>query len=82
MFLVVWLSLLVLTVLTVTIAQLHIRGVSALVAVLIAAIKASIVLLFFMHLKYEKPVLKTMLFVCIGTFVIFIGLTFVDVPFR
>ena len=82
LFVVTWLALLVLTVLTVTVAGMHLGGLSVATAVIIAGIKASIVLTFFMHLKYERPVFKTMLFVCIGTFVIFIGITFLDSPFR
>lgn len=78
----VWLSLLVLTALTVTIAGMNLGALSVTVAVLIASIKASVVLFFFMHLKYEKTVYKTMVFVCLGTFAIFIGITFLDQPFR
>ena len=50
----VWLSLLVLTALTVTATGMNFGALSVTVAVVIAAIKSSVVLFFFMHLKYEK----------------------------
>lgn len=82
LFVLTWLALLALTALTVTVAGMHLGGLSVAVALIVAAIKATVVLLFFMHLKYERPVFRTMLFVCIGTFAIFIGITFLDMPFR
>ena len=81
-YLVTWLSLLALTAITVTVAGLHLGAFSVFIALLIAAIKASIVLGFFMHLKYEKPLFTLMLVVCLLTFTIFIGLTFLDPLFR
>ena len=49
-------SLLALTVITVTVASLNLsEGTTVLVAVSIAAIKATLVAMFFMHLKGEKP---------------------------
>jgi len=78
----VWLSLLVLTALTVTVAGMNLGALSVAVAVVIATIKSSVVLFFFMHLKYEKTVYKIMVFVCLGTFAIFLGITFLDQPFR
>ena len=82
LFVIVWLALLVLTALTVTVAGMHLGALSVTVALLVASVKASIVMWFFMHLKYEKPVYKTMVFVCLATFAIFIGITFLDIPFR
>lgn len=55
------------------------RELNTVVALLIAAAKATLVLLFFMHLKYESYVLSTVVFVA-GLFwlLIFFGLTLVD----
>lgn len=47
-------ALFVLTVLTVVFHQMHLGVLAAPVAFLIAAIKASLVLLYFMHLKYDN----------------------------
>jgi cytochrome c oxidase subunit 4 len=81
-YLLTWLALLVLTAITVTVAGMHLGNFSVLTAVVIAAIKATIVLLFFMHLKQESNLFKTMILVAIGVFAIFISLTFFDVLFR
>lgn len=77
-----WVALLILTAITVTVAGMHLGKFSVLTAVAIAAVKASVVLYFFMHLKYERPLFRTMVYVALGTLAIFIGLTFTDILFR
>jgi cytochrome c oxidase subunit 4 len=77
-----WFSLLCLTAITVTAAGMHFGGMSVVVALVIAAIKASIVLFLFMHLKYEDAMFHRMLLIMILALTIFIGLTFTDVLFR
>jgi cytochrome c oxidase subunit 4 len=77
-----WVALLMLTAVTVTVAGLHLGKLSTLTAVAIAGIKATVVLMFFMHLKYERPLFRTMVFVTLGVLVIFIGLTFTDILYR
>ncbi len=77
-----WFALLVLTAITVTAAGMHFGNASVLVALTIAAIKASIVLYLFMHLKYEDRTFHRLLLIVIVTLVIFIGLTFTDTLFR
>jgi cytochrome c oxidase subunit 4 len=42
-------------------------------------LKAGLVFYYFMHLKYEKPFLKTMVLITIAALLIFIGLTFLDI---
>jgi cytochrome c oxidase subunit 4 len=81
-YVVTWLALLVLTAITVTAAGLHFGALNVLVALAIAATKATIVLYFFMHLKYETTIFHRMLVIVIVTLAIFIGLTFTDVLFR
>jgi len=49
-----WATLLVLTALTVTAARMDLGHLNVVIALAIAAVKASIVALFFMHLKYEN----------------------------
>lgn len=82
LYMVTWLALLGLTAITVTVAGMHVDKLSVLAAVVIALIKASVVVMFFMHLKYEKPLFRIMLLVTLATYCIFIGLTFVDPLFR
>jgi cytochrome c oxidase subunit 4 len=77
-----WIALLILTAVTVTVAGLHLGRLSVLTAVAIAGVKAAVVLSFFMHLKYEKPFFRTMVYVVIGVLAVFIGLTFTDILFR
>jgi cytochrome c oxidase subunit IV len=78
----VWLALLALTAITVTVAGLHLGAFSTLTAIVIASVKAGLVLWFFMHLKYEKRLLKLLLLVPIATLAVIIGLTFIDVWYR
>jgi len=63
-------------------AGFHFGKLSVLVALTVATVKASIVLAWFMHLKYEAPLFHRMLFITIVALAIFIGLTFTDTLFR
>jgi len=81
-YVVTWLALLVLTAATVTVAGMNLGKLSMLTALAVASIKGTLVLSYFMHLKYERPYLRVMFFVVIITLTIFIGLTFFDPPFR
>ncbi len=78
----VWAGLLALTALTIKVAALRLGALSMLANLLIASSKASLVLWFFMHLKYETRLLKTMLLVPIATLTVMIGLTFFDIWYR
>ena len=77
-----WVALLMLTAITVTVAGMQLGKLSVFVAVVVATVKAGAVLYFFMHLKYESKLFKIMVYVALGTLMIFIGLTFVDILFR
>ena len=81
-YLVTWMALLALTTLTVTVAGMQLGRISILVAIVVAAIKATVVTFFFMHLREERTSLKVMVLVCLATLAIFIGITFFDVLFR
>ena len=81
-FISVWLALLTLTATTVTVARMDLGAFSALTAIVIASAKASLVLWFFMHLKYEARLFKVLLLVPVVTLAVIIGLTFVDVWYR
>ncbi len=78
----VWAALLMLTATTVTVAKLNLGAFSTVTAIVIASIKAGLVLWFFMHLKYEKRLLKLLLLVPIITLAVIIGMTFIDVGYR
>ncbi len=78
----VWLGLLVFTGLTVTLAGFHFGSISVFLVLLVASVKSTLVLYYFMNLKYEKPLFRNMVFIGIIALAIFIGLTFVDILFR
>jgi cytochrome c oxidase subunit 4 len=74
--------LLVLTMITVGISYVDLGFYNVPLALAIACTKVTFVLLFFMHLKYEGPIIY---FSFIGTasfLVIMIGFTFWDVAYR
>jgi len=81
-YLVTWISLLLLTGLTVTVAGMHFRSLSIVVALAVASAKGSIVVSFFMHMREENRTLKIMLIVALVVLAIFIGVTFFDILFR
>ena len=75
-------DLLVLTVVTVGVAQFDFGNWNIIVAMFVASIKAALVAMFFMHLKYEDPF--TWIYAVIPLFLLFllIGGVFIDNPFR
>ncbi len=81
-YLLVWGALLCLTGLTIEAAHLRLGEWSMIANIAIASCKASLVLWFFMHLKYEKRLFRMLLFIPIVTISIIIGLTFFDIWYR
>jgi cytochrome c oxidase subunit 4 len=81
-FVLVWIALILLTAATIKAAQMRMGEWSMLANLLIASTKASLVLWFFMHLKYEKKMFKMLFLVPIATITIIIGLTFFDIWYR
>jgi cytochrome c oxidase subunit 4 len=79
-YLTVWAALVILTALTVTTASLELGGVGILLVLAIAAVKSTLVLLYFMHLRYEQRLLIRILMpIALATLAIFIGLTYTDI---
>lgn len=78
----VWILLLVLTGITVGVSRLDLGALNIWAALGIATLKASLVILYFMHLKSEPRLLVICLFVALLTLATFIGLTFFDVLYR
>jgi cytochrome c oxidase subunit 4 len=76
----VWLALLLLTAVTVAAASMNLRKVAIVVCLGIAAFKSTLVLLYFMHLRYEnRLVIKLVIPIAVVALAIFIGGTFSDV---
>ena len=79
---VVWVGLMCLTALTIAAAEVDLGYLNVVVALAIASIKASLVIFFFMHLKYENWAIKGMVLTAFVILAIAIGLTFADVGYR
>ena len=78
----VWLILIFFTGVTVWITNLELGALSVGVALLVATVKVGLVLVYFMHLKFESKMLNILVaFVFIVLFV-FIGLTISDYFYR
>lgn len=78
----IWATLMVLTVVTVGVSYLDMKHVTVLTATLIATIKSTLVLLYFMHIRFEQRIYAFMILAVFGTYAVFIGLTFVDYWYR
>jgi cytochrome c oxidase subunit 4 len=80
-FLAVWVALVTLTALLVLVSR---SGQQAAVwgLLLISPVKAALVFYFFMHLRYEGLLLKTVVTVALVTLLIFFALLFSDIAFR
>lgn len=81
-YIIIWLALLALTGATVTAAGLNFGALSVLGAIVIATVKSSLVVYYFMNIKYEDRIFKIMLGAAIATLAIIMILTFVDVSFQ
>ena len=81
-FIKVWIALVGLTGLLVGLSVTRRPHLALLGLLVITPTKASLVLFYFMHLKYESAALKYMVAVAIAVLIIFIGLTFSDYLFR
>lgn len=78
----VGLALFILTGVTVAVSFVDLGGFNAIIAVLIASVKASLVVLVYMHLKYDKPINAIIFIFAIMFLAIFISLTMFDVVTR
>lgn len=75
-------ALMILTVVTVAVSFVNLGGWNAVTAVFIAAVKASLVALFFMHLKYDKKINAVVFLMAILFLAIFLSFTFFDILSR
>ena len=82
LFMKVLIALLVLTVVTVAAAQVDLGKWNIVGALAIATVKASLVIYFFMHGKYENRIIWTYILIPFILLAIMIGGVFTDDPFR
>jgi cytochrome c oxidase subunit 4 len=79
----VWGALIALTAVTVTTASLDLGRAGIAVVLAIAAVKSTLVLLYFMHLRDEKRLLlKLVVPIAVAALAVFIGLTYTDILSR
>ena len=74
----VYFALVVLTVVTVAVAYQDLGPLNVWVALLIAVVKASLVVLFFMHLKYDRPFNALVIIIALMFVAVFIATTIMD----
>ena len=74
----IWISLLILTGVTVLAADIDLGRANLWVALAIAVFKASLVALFFMHLKYDHPFHAVILIGALLFVMLFIGIAMLD----
>jgi cytochrome c oxidase subunit 4 len=78
----VWIALVLLTGVLVGLSATHSPNLILLGLLVVTPTKASLVFLYFMHLKHESTALKYMVAVALAVLVIFVGLTFTDYLLR
>ena len=71
-------ALVLLTVITVAASEVNFGEFNLIVALVIAVVKASLVVLFFMHLYWDKPFNSIVFIGCLIFVSLFIGLTLLD----
>lgn len=81
-FILIYVALLVLTVVTVAVSRVNLGAWNIWVALAVASVKSSLVVFIFMHLKQESKLFKIGILTLIVIVAIFIGLTFTDVLYR
>jgi cytochrome c oxidase subunit 4 len=70
--------LVALTLLTVAAASVDLGNLNLYIALAIAGTKATLVVLYFMHLRYDRPFLLVLFLGCLGFVVLFISLVLTD----
>jgi cytochrome c oxidase subunit 4 len=79
----VWVTLVILTGMTLSAAGMELGRWTVLIALAIAGTKSGLVLNYFMHLRSERlPIFKVIIPLVLAVFLVFISLTFSDLAFR
>ena len=78
----VWAALVVLTAVTVAVSYVHLGMMNVVVALLVASVKASLVALFFMHLRYENRLVWGFALTPVFFLILIIAGTLSDTLFR
>jgi len=78
----VLLILLILTTISILAIKMHLGSFTVALALILASVKVTIVLTYFMHLKFENMLLRLMVGGVFLLFAIVIAITFIDYYFR
>ena len=81
-YLFVLLGLLIFTTLSVAVTSVELGPYAVVAALIFATLKSSLVLAYFMHLKFDQRIFIAMFALVIFVFLIFIVITFLDYKFR
>jgi cytochrome c oxidase subunit 4 len=74
----VWGALVILTGITIGASRMDLGAIALWVALAIATVKASLVVLYFMHLRYDRPIYAVILIAALLLVLLFIGLALTD----
>ncbi|MCA9810400.1 MAG: cytochrome C oxidase subunit IV family protein [Candidatus Dadabacteria bacterium] len=75
---IIWAALMVLTVITVYVSYVDFGTMNVVIAMAVASLKAALVALFFMHLKFEDSITWVFALFPLGLLFLLITMTFVD----
>lgn len=78
----IWVDLLILTFVTVEIAQFDFKALTVIIALLVATVKTILVGYYFMHLKFENKFFRTMVFICLFVLIAVLAFLFIDYSYR
>ena len=81
-YLVILVALLILTGISVAITRVELGPLSVTAALLLASAKSTLVLIYFMHLKFDSKIFAIMVGLVLFVFVVVIVITFLDYLFR
>ena len=81
-YIVIWGALVILAAASITITTMDTGAAGIVIALIIASVKAGLILYFFMHLRYEKRFFKLAFLLPIVVLAFFIGFTFLDILYR
>lgn len=75
-------ALLALTFLSIAITEIDLGSLTVAAALVFASVKSYFVLKYFMHLKYDKPYIVSMVIFVFAIFIVTIVVTFLDYLYR
>ncbi|MBF0197906.1 MAG: cytochrome C oxidase subunit IV family protein [Planctomycetes bacterium] len=78
----IWLCLIFLTGVTVAVSFVDMQNLTLFTALFVATIKSTLVLLYFMHLRHDQPIIFYMILACLGSYAVFVILTYSDYLYR